>query len=94
MNAQSSITTDGHDWRSQATVSVEQAGAILGLGRPAAYAAVARGDIPSLRIGRRLIVPTAKLRALLGENENSDPAGNRIAVQNLAAGDGHDRSYE
>jgi excisionase family DNA binding protein len=48
------------------TISVEQAGKLLGVSRRAAYRAVHRGDIPSLHIGRRLLVPTAHLLDLLG----------------------------
>ncbi len=47
-------------------LSVEDAGRFLGLGRSAAYDAVRRGDIPSIAIGKRRVVPTAKLRVLLG----------------------------
>ena len=47
-------------------LTVERAGRFLGLGRSAAYRAVQQGDIPSLKIGRRYVVPTAGLRALLG----------------------------
>jgi excisionase family DNA binding protein len=39
--------------------SVPEAGRLLGLGRNAAYAAAKRGDIPTIRIGRRLVVPKA-----------------------------------
>jgi excisionase family DNA binding protein len=39
---------------------------LLGISRSAAYRAVARGEIPTIRIGRRLLVPTAKLYAMLG----------------------------
>jgi excisionase family DNA binding protein len=52
------------------TVSVEEAGRILGIGRMPAYNAVWRGQIPSIRIGRRLLVPVAKLKALLGETDD------------------------
>lgn len=38
---------------------------ILGLGRNAAYEAVARGDIPAIRIGRKILVPKAALDRLL-----------------------------
>ena len=38
----------------------------LSLGRNAAYEAVRRGDIPSVRIGRRYVIPTASLRKMLG----------------------------
>ena len=48
------------------TISVEQAGTILGVSRRAAYRAVHRGELPAVRIGRRLLVPSAKLLALLG----------------------------
>jgi excisionase family DNA binding protein len=54
-------------------ITVERAGALVGLGRSAAYDAVRRGDLPSLRIGRRLVVPTAKLRALLGIDLDGGP---------------------
>ncbi len=41
-------------------------GRILGLSKQSTYEAVARGEIPVIRIGRRLLVPTAALRRLLG----------------------------
>jgi hypothetical protein len=47
-------------------LSVERAGAIVGLRRSAAYEAVRRGDLPGLRVGSRWVVPTARLRSLLG----------------------------
>ena len=46
-------------------VSVIEAGRILGLGRQGAYNAVARGEIPVLRFGRRLLVPVPALERLL-----------------------------
>lgn len=49
----------------QPTLTVERAAAILGVGRATAYTAVQRGEIPCIRIGRRLVVPTAQLIALL-----------------------------
>lgn len=42
-----------------ATITVEQAGQALGICRNAAYAAAGRGEIPVIRIGRRLLVPKA-----------------------------------
>jgi hypothetical protein len=58
--------TEIPDPRVTPTVAVEHAGQILGMGRAAAYAAVQRGEIPVLRFGRRIVVPTAKLLAMLG----------------------------
>jgi excisionase family DNA binding protein len=47
------------------TVSVPEAGQELGIGRNAAYDAAKRGDIPTIKIGRRLLVPRAALDRLL-----------------------------
>jgi hypothetical protein len=47
-------------------------GEILGLSRQSAYGAARRGEIPTLRIGRRLVVPTAKLRQLLGLDDGGE----------------------
>ncbi len=47
------------------TVDVETAGAWFGLSRSSAYAAVQAGQIPSIRLGRRLVVPVAAVRRLL-----------------------------
>lgn len=48
------------------TITVEHAGELLGLSRSAAYRAADRGELPTIRFGRRLFVPTPKLLALLG----------------------------
>jgi excisionase family DNA binding protein len=45
---------------------VEEAGEMLGISRRSAYRAAANGELPALRIGRRLLVPTAQLLDLLG----------------------------
>ena len=47
------------------TISVPQAGAQLGLGKNASYAAVKRGEIPVVKIGRRLLVPREAVDRLL-----------------------------
>ena len=47
------------------TLSVEEAGRLLGIGRGAAYNAAKRGQIPTIRIGSRLLVPRAQLERLL-----------------------------
>lgn len=50
----------------QATISVEQAAQVLGLGRTAAYEAARRGQFPTRRLGRRLVVPVPALLEWLG----------------------------
>jgi excisionase family DNA binding protein len=64
------------------TYTVEEAGRLLGVGRATAYSGVRSGDIPSLRIGRRVVVPKHALLSLLNAD---DPAGNGISGKTPAA---------
>lgn len=43
------------------TLTVEQAGKVLGISRSTAYELARTGDIPTLRLGRRIVVPVARL---------------------------------
>lgn len=47
------------------TLTVEEAAQRLGISRAFAYEAVNRGDIPHIKIGRRILVPIAALDRLL-----------------------------
>jgi excisionase family DNA binding protein len=49
----------------RATLDVDEAAKLLGLSRNATYAAVAAKQIPSLRIGRRIVIPRVALERLL-----------------------------
>lgn len=49
------------------TLTVEEAATLLGISRAFAYDAVTRGEIPSIRIGRRILVPKAALQRFLQE---------------------------
>lgn len=53
-----------------ATVSVERASEILGISRRSAYRAAANGELPTLRLGRRLLVPRVRLLELLGVSDD------------------------
>lgn len=55
-------------------VSVSEAAAMLGLGRDLAYEAVRTGEIPSIKIGRRVLVPLAALEKMLAD------AGGKVAA--------------
>ncbi len=48
------------------TLTMEKAAEILGISRRSAYRAASTGELPVLRLGRRLLVPTARLLELLG----------------------------
>ncbi|WP_328435745.1 helix-turn-helix domain-containing protein [Nocardia puris] len=54
-----------HRVATEPTLSVEDAAAAFGIGRSTAYAAVAAGEIPSIRIGRRVRVPSNWVREQL-----------------------------
>lgn len=54
------------DPASEPTIPVGRAGLILGISRRAAYAAVERGEIPSIRIGTRIVIPTARFLSECG----------------------------
>lgn len=48
------------------TITVEQAADLLQISRRTAYRAASNGELPTFRLGRRLLVPTARLLDLLG----------------------------
>lgn len=52
--------------RSRRTCSIDEASRVLGIGRSTAYAAAHDGSLPTLRLSHRLLVPTAKLFAMIG----------------------------
>jgi excisionase family DNA binding protein len=47
------------------TMTVEEAAVVLGISRATAYSAVSRGEIPCIRIGRRILIPKVALERLL-----------------------------
>ena len=49
------------------TLSVDEVAVLLGIGRGLAYEKARSGEIPTLRIGRRLLVPKVALNRMLEE---------------------------
>jgi excisionase family DNA binding protein len=47
------------------TVTVEEAAQLLGISRTTAFQAVRSGEIPLIRVRRRILVPVARLNDLL-----------------------------
>jgi excisionase family DNA binding protein len=47
------------------TISVPEAGRRLGIGRNTAYEAARLGQLPVIRIGKRMVVPIAAFEAML-----------------------------
>ena len=61
-------SSTGRKKEAPATTTVEAAAKRLGIGRNQAYAAAHKGELPVIKIGARLLVPTAALdRMLSGE---------------------------
>jgi len=56
------------------TLSVEEAAKVLGIGRNLCYDRVKTGEIPVIKIGRRLLVPRAALEKLLADPQPLNPA--------------------
>ena len=55
------------------TLTVPEAAKRLGIGKNLAYEAIQRGEIPSIRVGHRLLVPLSALERLL--KYAGDPVG-------------------
>ncbi len=55
------------------TLTVEEAAKLLGIGRQLAYDRVKTGEIPVIKIGRRLLVPRSALEKLLADPKPLNP---------------------
>ena len=56
------------DPQTEPTVTVDRAGHVLGISRSTALRKINTGEIPSIRMGRRILIPSAKL-VLLARGE-------------------------
>lgn len=61
------------EFERRATITVEEAAELLGIGRSAAYQAARRGQLPTCRLGRRLFVPVPALLELLNGRAFAQP---------------------
>lgn len=52
------------------TIDVPTAGRLLGIGRRQAYEAAKSGDLPTLKIGSRILVPVAPFLKLIGVEDD------------------------
>jgi excisionase family DNA binding protein len=48
------------------TYRIEEVAKMFGVGRNAAYEAAGRGEIPVIRLGKRLVAPRAAINRMLG----------------------------
>lgn len=61
------------DIRGRATLTIPEVASTIGLSVDLAYAAARRGEIPTLKFGRRLVVPVPALLRLLGAETTEAP---------------------
>ena len=59
--------------KGRVTISVEEVAAVLGIGRSMAYEAVRSGQLPSRRLGRRIVIPVPLLLDWLGASADRVP---------------------
>ena len=52
---------------SRRTITIPEVAKLLGIGRNQAYEAARRGEIPVIKIGKRLLVPLVALERMLQE---------------------------
>jgi excisionase family DNA binding protein len=55
------------------TLRVDEAATLLGISRGLAYELVNRGQLPALRLGRRIVVPRAMLEAFVAGGADAVP---------------------
>jgi excisionase family DNA binding protein len=61
----------------RATLTVTEAAKLLGIGRQLAYEGVKTGQIPVIKVGRRLLVPRAAVEKLLEDPKPLNLASGR-----------------
>lgn len=66
------------------TYSVEEAAAVLGMSKSKLYDSVRNGELRGVQLGRRVVIPSDALEALVGQSARSKATG-RHGQPNLAA---------
>lgn len=74
------------------TITVEEAARLLGVSRGLAYQAARDGQLPTIRLGRRLLVPRGPLLALVGVPAEMREPGFSRAQGSRGDDDAADRS--
>ena len=67
------------------TMTVEEAAKILGISRTSAYLCATRGEIPTRRLGRRVVVLTTPLLAMLGDDAGGSDTADQTGGEQKAA---------
>ena len=62
------------------TLSVEEMGKLLGVSRLVAYTMIHRADFPTLRIGKRILIPKKQLEIWMDRQVNGENAETKQVV--------------
>ncbi len=68
----------GEDTTDRVTLTVPEAAQRLGIGRNQGYECARRGEIPTLRLGKRLVVPRAAFEAMLAVKSRQQIAATEL----------------
>ncbi|MGE3444025.1 MAG: helix-turn-helix domain-containing protein [Acidimicrobiia bacterium] len=60
------------------TITVDEAAVLLGISRGTAYRSVQRGEIPSYRFGRRIVIARSTIENIIGR-EQPEPGALPVA---------------
>ena len=64
----------------RAVLTLAETAKVMGISESSARRAEARGQIPSIRINRKILVPTLALRRLLGDVDVGPPSDHDVSV--------------
>ena len=73
------LASTGTQERGRLTLTVEEAALELGISRSLAYEAIRQREIPSIRVGRRILIPRHALNLMLQGAEGRTPS--RLVAQ-------------
>jgi len=65
--------------RNSSVYTVDQVSEILGISRTSAYKAVHNGEIPSIRIGKRILIPKSEVKYIVN-TATAIQLGDRVSM--------------
>lgn len=68
------LGTEEQEWRKRPVLSATQAAELLGVSRSLVYELIRRKELPSVRLGRRVLVPTAAITQLAAPDDSGSEA--------------------
>ena len=90
MNLVGSSTDD--QFAGRLAISIPEAGALIGISKNSAYEAAQRGQLPTVRFGRRLLVPLPALCKMFGISGDALSHGRSIKGAQIEETPSPDRS--